>query len=252
MYDTKPYMHGNGLRDGHPLAPGVQAFYPFWKDNSLINAADYNNPGTLVNSPTWQDGPSGAVLDFDGSSQYVDTGVNLDGVDTFSLWLKIKPDWVAFDDYLVDTSDGATGFFMRHDSSTNIYVLCYRTGGPVGDAIVPSQDNEWVSLLLVMKNVGYALYRNGITVGESGGTSGTLVAASTTIKLAASFSGGQNHKSQIETCAIWKNKALTQSDAQELDYDPWSLIRPREKTYIYERAGFVPSRYYYQLLGATG
>lgn len=84
-------QYGDAIDRGHPLAKGLVSFWlPLpgrGAGRTLFDLAGRND-GTLTNGPTWTTGPTGfGAVQFDGSDDYVLTGLSIDKPVTVGAWV---------------------------------------------------------------------------------------------------------------------------------------------------------------------
>lgn len=189
--------YGSMLIDGLTPFEVLDGLVGWWKfdDGSGTNAADssgQSNDGTLVNSPSWVTGYSGGALEFNGTTQYVDSvGSTSDysfiqntGIFTISVWIKL--DDVTSDDADVILGSSLTsnekGFFFgvenRSVVSANNQLRFFISRGD-GSPIITSYsdvdaitDTNWHHVAVTGDGTNITFYIDGVA--DTGtGTMGT-------------------------------------------------------------------------------
>ncbi|HUU97046.1 MAG TPA: hypothetical protein VM487_15010, partial [Phycisphaerae bacterium] len=70
-FPVKPSMWCPGIRSGHPLANGLEGFWPMWEGSGdrLMDVSGNGKTGSAVDAPPWSSAAVGQGLMFDGVSQ---------------------------------------------------------------------------------------------------------------------------------------------------------------------------------------
>lgn len=217
----------------HPQMRGCVAWWPMLEGagNTLHDVIGGNN-GT-INGALWT--PRG--LDFDGSNDHVDVGDNLDQTGSFTISAWIKPETIGYatggrlvvkDDHsgagdgwaftLADLGDGALRFFIRNASPAST-----DTATGVIDALT------WYHVVARFdadENTK-SIYVNAVREAHDTGVTGGPVNNSNALGFARDPDGtsGDPYDGILNDVRIYP-RPLSESEIQDLYYDPWASIRP--------------------------
>lgn len=242
MIQTMPARHVPGIRDGHPLALGLEALY-VWLDGSnpsWRNIVEDDFHQTAFNTPTVVPSEFGRVVSFDdGSTEYTNhTAAALSGVPvSMACWFRSDVDGVAQTLMCLGNS-GETDHRMRMD---------IRGDGP-GDPLRAEIRGGGASVRSET-TTGYSVgvWHHGVAVFETvasrrslidAGSKGTETTSVTPTLNNTSIGGYVRDGGPVETMSgqiafpgFW-GRALTDLEVKWLYDEPWSLITPRRKTYF--------------------
>jgi len=220
----------------------------------LWDAGPYGLHG-ILNLGTFQNGPHGREIDFDGTGDYVamtDHAVwDFNSADAWSHFFFFRPDVLIAEfspiwsqqedvDYLViythtrvlsDTIWGVT-------AGVAFGIV---TGGEANYVVRRSTENVFVAgnyyALVVTYDPSLAqasrmsIYVNGVDVTGSSTSVGTLGNLSvSTIRIAATTNAGEDLDGAFVTGYIWKGRVLTSGEAHALYQNPFLLWKPPRRT----------------------
>lgn len=138
------------------------------------------NTGTLTNGPTWADGRFGKALSFDGTNDYVVSGLNktnIGNTPTISMWIRPTGSQSTKGIFQIANAlnDGSPwALLQRTDSTTVRWYLeeAYRITQTVND-------DTWYHLALVYNGTTWTAYKNGLEDGTYVGGVGSNLGNST-------------------------------------------------------------------------
>ena len=162
--------------------PQLAAYWPFWEGSGdkTYDLSGYENHGTLKNSPVWNLGEKGVVLDLDGTNDYVEVP-NSDSLEfgtsdfTISAWIYRESSDASH--MIVDkrnTADGGDGYLMGVHRF-NIVHIYLKVGVATAEiaSLSTINNNKWYFIAGVFdRDANGRIYING-TLDNSGSISAT-------------------------------------------------------------------------------
>ena len=230
-YRMKPPMHGLGIRAGHPLATGLELFVPFWEGKSSPFANDVTqnqHVGTLTNGPTWESGPRGGRMKFDGVNQYVTVPMTVPT--TAVTMMCVFATRGTADDDRICGSRGAAGdqhgyLLYYNDADEKIYMVVDSSAGYVQAAsAIAITDTETHIVVGTWDGANIVCYLDG-TPGTPQANAGNLVGLPAEFQIANAVQGSAHWRDSIEAVALW-SRALSEGEVLPLTADPYALITP--------------------------
>ncbi len=248
---AKPTMWWPGIRKGHPLARGLVALWPMWEGGGGAsgNIVDPERYRMLhFNTPTWTGSEIGTGLLFDdGSSEYAEssgiapvTAVPL----TLAAWFNTDAS-IAGRQTPLCLSDISSFEDFRIDLTGNEEVRATAFDG--GDAAATTSNtyslNSWNHAVAIFAaaNDRTAILNRDLANKGTNNTAKTPTGIDTVSAGRRALNGGNSFglmSGLLAMPAIW-NRALPDAAAVELYEDPWGLITPRQKTYVFFQAPAV-------------
>lgn len=223
-----------GLWDGLMWA-GIPMLGP--SGATLYDISGNHQDGVLTNmeiDADWIDDTElGTALNFDGPNEYVDTGFNL-GTPAEMSCVFIGKTFADSDfEYMLDTSNGSTGFALRRNNVNFIAFFCYRSGG--GISLInnaPYTDGGHLVHVGVMEAGRIVLYVDGIQIGQNSNAIGPLISGPD-LNICAEWNNSNVVEATANAVLIY-NRALSHAEVLQFTADPRALVRMKD------RALFVP------------
>ena len=258
MWQPKPPMWAPGIRQGHPLAQGLQLAWPIWTGGGSLagDVSGNGRAGTIAAGTTHITTQHGRALSFDGSTGMVSRAA-FDHYAAFSFCLIYRPTAATTGNWFGVTSGivPATWSLYRNGNDLRFYVNGFGTTerpAYVGAAVT----NAWHHLVGTWAgNNTQRLWKDGA---ELSATASTTCPAS--LNKGAAHTVYLSHNSLANTylagecvlAMIWL-RTLQPGEAVSLYADPWSLITPRRRSYFYAATapGSLASPWYYHLQQAV-
>ena len=228
----KPPMWAPGIRQGHPLARGLQAYLPLW-DGGGTTAHDVSGHaahGTLTNmapASDWIPTAVGQGLDFDATDDLVQVTGGTFQATANAVWLLVY--FKTLPNSLIGLMELGTaikdpGPHLLLQTGNNNIRFYNQTAGYSSTASLST--NTWYSILCTMDASSCDLYVDGaLKVTDSGNTSDTP----NQWNIGCGWSGRSNIV--LGAAARWDRK-FSAGEIQQLSEDPWDLITPRQRTYF--------------------
>ncbi len=184
------------------------------------DASGNNHSGTLINNPTWTTGKVGGAISFNGTTNYVDFGDNLNLIGnglSLSIWVKPNTltDYLAFIDKLSSggnyrihgAADGSVAFGIRNTANGFDYISSVAGVLKVG---------TWTHIAVVHTNATNqgTLYINGVAVGTK---TFTITRGSTTETLKSGYTANNSvyYNGAVDDMRIY-NRVLSTAEVQSL------------------------------------
>lgn len=260
---AKPSRWLPGLRGDHPLARDLVGRWPFWEGQGdklydVANPWDIANHGTLTTMDPltdWGVFDGVLALDLDGGNDYISldahvANFNTMGEGTIWAWFRTTNAGLQQLFAISDTSQASVDCMIY----TNGGNVIWQTRGAVADLMTSPNtydDGEWHCVVVTAQTGDRTrMYIDGIQTNDDGtiwflsSPGGTLDA----LRIGNREDSGGNEfhwNGQIADVGV-SSKIFAASEAQELYADPWGLITPRTKTYIFLPTAVVGSSWYYR------
>lgn len=260
-----PTMRWPGLRSGHPLAEGLVALWPLWEGSG-------SGPGNIVdskyrlgmpgNGPAWVGSEFGSTLLFDdANTEYLGTTPTPVSAPPFTMACWFTADDLTASLTLMSIADASTG-----DDWHDLQVRGTIGGDPiaaasrhVGAAAARATTttgivaNEWFHGCGVWAATNSrSVYLNA--AGKATETTAIVPVGIDRVGIGLRYDStpAVYYSGHIAMPAIW-NRALSDEEVKELYEDPWGLITPRRRTYLFYQAPAAgnPWWYYRHAMGAA-
>lgn len=217
----KPVL-GSQLELGHPLATGLVGLWLMNEGSGgkVFDLSGNNNDGTFVADTFWTAGKFGSALSFDGTGDYVDTGIT--GIDprnsyTIVFWIN----WRALDaNQTIGCRNGGGDRFYIGIDTTRAF---FGAGGTFKSAVAHGMSaGVWYQVALVIDGTNALYYVNGILK-----DSFTYVgAAAITNSFHIGDMGGSagNETNGLISHTLLYNRALTVSEIALLSIKPFIMF----------------------------
>lgn len=240
----KPALWCPGIRQGHPLARGLVAAWP-WAGTANLRDVVGNHHMTAYNTPTVSSDEFGRVVAFDdGSTQYLE--VNKPAVKDYPLTMAC---WFRSDDLTIDQCLMCVGKSIQLGYGVYLLASGDQAGDPVragraayGGFVYTSTSsgysaNVWHQAvgLYASSTVTYACIDGGNKGGGGGATKAALQWGATIIGNTSETSQQRYMSGRIAFPLIW-SRVLSDLEVRWLYEEPWSLITPRKRTYFWVAA----------------
>lgn len=224
---SKPPL-GARVNWGSPLAAGLQFFLPFSEQSGshIYDAAGRAESPFLIDAPTWGSGTYGPMLNFNGTSNYLEnTTFTLPTSAVTLLIVSRSP-----------TSDDTGSAFGNRDSHVGFDTarcqvhlpfsgtIYWDFGGATGSnrtSYTPDSGfwGRWNVMVFVAGNVGSQIWENGAQKASSG-TAITRVNANSGFHIGRYGNDGSRQDIQIATLALW-DRCLSAEEIFRLSAQPW-------------------------------
>lgn len=247
-WEKKPELHNLGIRQGHPLATGLVGYWPMWEGGGTrVMDVSGNGRDGVVGGPVGKVTPIGAAFDFDGSNDYVSIAK------PFGLFTGAS-DWSIAAIATIETSATSQFIFapraerdwyLGADISSGSFAYRFGFSGGGSFKAITGYDypvNETRLLVGTCKSLLLSIYVDGVlgsTYNAAGRTPGSLTGV-TCFGIGWDLPATTFYKmnGQLHAVGIY-SRSLNASEVADLYSDPWSLIRPRARSYFY--AATAPS-----------
>lgn len=257
MWQPKPAMWAPGIRQGHPLAQGLVGYWPMWEGGGTrVMDVGAGAAGSIVGAAAWEQSVVGRCIELNGSSQYVNIGTpnRLGGAWALSAVALVRPD--ANDDAEIMaqwSNDAGNRSFLFGKVSNKLRVALQDSSNRIIvidtiSAVVAI--GEW-ALYGFATDSGFSsvlVFVNGTQVATTEVYSESPVPPLKTAIANASLLARYNTGTvtsfwdgAIACAGIWRTQQHS-AMFSELSADPWSLIRPRARSYFYAATGAVSSK----------
>lgn len=215
--------------------------------NKLFDICGQKRHGSLENmdpSSDWVQSEIGRVLDFDGSTDYVDLGDWVVRNPTLkqmsmSVWTKLRS-YSPTDARIISKATGTSSadhWWMISYVSTERWRIRLKAGGStitVSESVNNTIDLDvWYNLGFTYNGRYIYLYRDGRRIGSStyAKTGDLAEGAGIGINLARNPDGYGEMNGQIGPVMIW-NRALTEAEFEVVGRDPYALVRRRPELVV--------------------
>lgn len=234
----KPALWCPGIRQGHPLARGLVAAWP-WVGSANLRDVVGDHHMTAYNTPTVVSDEFGRVVALnDAQSEYLQRDELPVSVPPFSMAIWFKSDADLWQGVMGFFNSGSTDRFhlitLRETAGDHVvYAGSWAGGGGYAISSVPWVQDEWHHAVGVWQSsASRAIYYDG---GNKGTDSTSIVPANldrTAIGGYLDLTPNRYMSGRLAMPLIW-NRALDDFEAQWLYEEPWSLITPRTRTYFW-------------------
>jgi len=191
--------------------------------------SEYENDGTLVNSPTWVDGKYNKALDLDGINQYVSCGTAIvpTGEITLAVWIKFDTPSEPYRNdsvinkmldvspYLIwkiglESSDSGVTYHFRLD------IRCTNTGNQVVTSNINVEAGVWYYIVGTFDGRYLKIYQDGVLYGTVDlGLIDTIADASETVYVGYEKANVRYFNGIIDEVRIY-DRALTLNEIELL------------------------------------
>lgn len=185
--------------------------------STAVDSSGNGRDGTLINSPVWVAGQSGTALSFNGSNNYVETGLT-DNLAEWSvaLWVRSPnaPGFGAANGPVHREKNFAISW--NHNSAVFRGAAAMRAGGSWYSASFgPMSGNTWYYLVATYDGETMRTYKNGALIVENENPSGPPDAESATLKVGRHATTGNYFAGEVDKLMIFE-RALTLAEVQAL------------------------------------
>jgi len=168
--------------------------------------------------------PAQGSAEFDGASDYIDTGADLISTNhTFAAWVYANDDAntkIIFDNR--SASGAQDGILVRMNSDENIVSTCGTNDFSTSDTFT----EEWVYVVASYDGTTQKLYTNG-SLNQSATTSQTLTSTANAIIGGRSFNTSLFWNGNLANVAIW-NRALSSDEINSVMFKSINGLTPSE------------------------
>jgi hypothetical protein len=225
----------------HPLARGLVAAWPMSDGGGpLARDASGKHDGVIVSAPVWEKWRGGDALDFNGTTDWIQTDITRSSWDqiTVSAWFNIDS-WSSAVGYRHILGKGSSYVpkdfavsLLTHPVTFASGVRVYWNGGWYGTGDVSSlaPAGTWNHLCMVvggsLPSIGYL---NGVVL-SAANTQAPLGSSSDAVRIAAPsvfVSNDRSFNGSLSDVRLW-DRQLTQREAVTLYQDSFSLYRTPE------------------------
>jgi len=228
-FHMKPPMWAPGIRQGHPLAVGLELCVPAVEAGgttvrNLARPGEIGVFGAGASAPTWQCGPMGPIVDFDGGDGVTFETSRFAALDEpLTLAAIVRWDGNASYETIMSTRDagGYTWDFRVYQGKLN---LLTDAGSQASTLTLTS--GEWclaVAQPLPAAEAGMRFFLDAEM--EQTGADRPITPGLEYLLLGCT-AAGHFMDGAFAGWWIW-SRALTAGEIAELYYDPWGLITPR-------------------------
>lgn len=236
-FPLKAPMWAPGIRQGHPLAPGLLRYWPHWTGSGdrVMDVSPNRGHGRLTGmdaATDWVTAESGHALAFDGAggNEYVlvPDSDELDGMAALTVVVRAYLTSITAADEFVRKTDA---YYCRMDVFLRASEFYVKAGGILrGPFSSPNNSlptNEWVNVGFVADGANTHLYINGLSVAGGGAAPGNIAAVANPVSLGGSpDEATETINGQMDLAAMW-SRALSPGEIEWLYRKPWDLITPR-------------------------
>ena len=170
--------------------------------------------------------PAQGSAEFDGASDYIDTGAQLTSTNhTFAAWVYANDDPstnIIFDNR--SASGANDGILVRMNGSENIVCNCGTNSISTSDAFT----EEWVYVVASYDGTTQKIYTNG-SLNQSETTSQTLTSTANAIIGGRSFDTDLFFNGNLANVAIW-NRALSSDEINSVMFKSYDSLEASEKS----------------------
>jgi len=220
---TSLYNSGDGMQlvDGTFTAPDskTQGMVSYYTLNGHVKDLIAANDGTVTGA-TLTDGKVGQGYDFNGSSDYINTGIRQDEVNaittgTFSVWFRATIS--ATDKYILDIGNGE--FSLQWDgTSSPLQIKIWDGSNSHGiDTTKSSWNlNQWYNIIFIWGGGGQKIYIDGSPDNTSSDTTLPRSRVDNFLTFGSRWDGSANwFTGQIDEFGIW-DRALSSTEITAL------------------------------------
>ncbi len=254
---VKPARWLPGIRRSHRLARGLLGLWLFSDGHGgtvydVANPHDIANHGTLtsMDPPTdWVTSPMGDVLDFDGGDDRVDVTSDITSgtITKFSLAALLKIDTIEIAAVAGKDNDVEFAMACHTNGVHRVYIDSGAQRWTSNNGFWVA--GEWAHVVWVYNGTladadKVRVYKDGVLVTPASATTAVASFPATAQSLCFGYDRGlvvdfgySTLDGQYAQVAFWLGRSLAVDDAAELSADPWGLMRPRTKTYIFLPVG---------------
>lgn len=209
--ETGTYTAGTYSLNVTGLTNGTTYYYRAYATNSL--GTTYGETGSFVLTPFY---PLGNALNFNGSDDHVDCGVNastnITSSMTVELWINPSANLGGSWNRIVHRNYGNGYYLGGIAGNTNALIVIL--GGDFGVVQTPSNTvtvGEWQHIGFVFDDAANTvkIYRNGIVVAQNLNWTGTIPGGANTLTMSAA--GSEDFPGSMDEVRIW-NTARSQTD----------------------------------------
>jgi hypothetical protein len=213
--------------------------------SQVMDVSGNGHTGTLTNmdpATDWVHMPVGNGLDFDNTNDYVSCGLlSVPWSAGFTVAALARVDSVSEDQRLMSvwadaSSDRAFLVWMDADGAAPGWAAVISAAGysqsACGTDTATATTGQLAYVVLVYSNNEMSVYVDGALTASASSTVTPQTAATSpfVIGRAAPGTSSSYFDGQVACAAVWR-RALISSEISELHSDPWSLIRPRQRSY---------------------
>ena len=238
-FPIKPGMHGHGIRSGHPLGIGLEAFWPFAEGggNTIRNVHGGFGTGVFYGDVAWVATPFGPGLYFPGTDDWID----LDGAKGFAdtdphTYVAILygglGDWIFCNSH-------ATYYGTSFSTYGNKITFWSGDGSSLTSSATALSATVWQMLSVTYNGdkadaAGVKFYRDGNADGTGQAKAAGWGASNLTQskRIGAWWNGGYDLGGTLGMLASW-SRALSASEIEWLYRDPWDIITHPTKVYLF-------------------
>lgn len=248
------YLPGRGatLDRSHPLARGLISYWPFLEaTGDKLQDINRQNVGTLTGmdpATDWIGSGQGMALDFDGTNDYVATGLSLASRPAFTLsgWVARR----ASNSLVYLSGDGGNQVQIGFFSDGNVYVSI----DGANFFSTASNSTSLIHVVLTYDGAGATklrFYINGVQVTLSGDTALTTTHASAgNLDIGRRNTGSLFTDGRITRVGVWDRKLETAEIVELCRNSNWWIHRPSPGRFSFEEAAAAATNHFLLLLGA--
>jgi hypothetical protein len=195
----------------------------YWKmeegTGNTINSSGISATGALVNSPTWVEGHAGTGLQFNGTNQYVNANLPLQGARqaTLAAWIKTEVNQSGRRQIISvpRSSGGFIGFEVGFDGpSVNCCLFVSGGGDGCFSSVQNYSDNQWHLIAATYDGNTVKLYWDGNLI-NSTRNSGALMTENDLVQIGRFGSQGGYFTGAIDEVLV-DDRALLSSEIKQL------------------------------------
>ena len=218
----------------HPLRQGMAGWWLFNERSgpTVYDISGNGNHGTLA-GPTWQPGPDGAALDFDGTDDYIPVGaadgsgsLNVTG-DQLSFAVRAWVRGVLNNDVMLAKVPDTTwrpGYGIWYSTAGNRWKGFAGSNGYLTSAVFADVPlSTWVHLCVVYNGASITAYRDGRAVTPIA-QSGNIGAVAKPLEIGRGASNNYNFNGLLSDVVVY-NRALSADEVAWLAAEPYAGVR---------------------------
>ena len=222
---------GAMLNLSHPLANGLVGRWLFNEHSggTVYDLSGNNYHGTLTGAPTWSAGPTGQVLAFSGTGQYITAPMTFAATGDMSISWRMNPDSTgAGPDYIFSflaAGSWQTAIWWYPDF--NVLRASSNNDATEAEWTLPaSVEDSWHHWVLLRNAAGtMTLYIDSAVQTATSSASGTPGTAGVSINIGARDGGGQPFQGKMDDFRVY-NRTLTIAELRLLYSQPFADMVP--------------------------
>jgi hypothetical protein len=189
----------------------------------IYSASGQKSVGAFVNNVSWDVGPNGPIIDFDGTDDYIDipsTLANLSGdIATFVLRVRID----AYDVSGAVLFNTETGGNVWYQVATD--TVCVVMANSVTVANTNFDNGEWRTLAFVSDGTNSIVYNNGIQIGTDADAVTSFASGAKSFHLGNAIGGADWDLNGAIEWAYLYDVVLNQSQIQLHEIQPYHWVQ---------------------------